>query len=154
MFTEQELAAIEAIMSKYPDPKAALLPVLWLAQAKRGWISEEVMREVAKILGLPPSDVLGVTTFYTMYNKKPVGKYHLQVCTNISCQLTGAETVVGRIREKLKIGPGETTPDGKFTLSEVECLGSCGTAPVMQVNDDYHEALTPAKLDSLLESLA
>jgi len=153
MFTEEELKTVEEIKSHYPTSQAALLPVLWLAQKKYGWISEELMKYVAKLLEVPYSHVLGVVTFYSMFNKKPVGKYHLQVCTNISCQLMGAETLLEHIEKQLHIRPGETTADGRFTLSEVECLGSCGAAPTIQINDDYYEALTPEKLDSILRSL-
>ncbi|MCL5020102.1 MAG: NADH-quinone oxidoreductase subunit NuoE [Bacteroidetes bacterium] len=151
MFTEENLRKVEEIKKRYPKPMAALLPVLWLAQEQFGWISEETMHYVAGLLGLPFNHVLGVVTFYTMYNKKPVGKYHIQVCGNVSCMLRGADNLVEHIEHKLGVKVGETTPDRMFTLSEVECLGSCGTAPMMQVNNDYYEDLTAEKIDNLIE---
>jgi NADH-quinone oxidoreductase E subunit len=154
MFTEENLKKVEEIKKRYPTAQAALLPVLWIAQEQFGWISEDVMRYVAELLGLPYSHVYGVVTFYTMYNKKPLGKYHLQVCTNISCMLNGAYENLEHIQRKLNIKVGQTTPDMKFTLSEVECLGSCGTAPVIQVNDDYYENMTKEKIDKLIEQLS
>lgn len=111
------------------------------------------MKEIASLLNLPESHVIGVATFYTMFNKKPVGKYHLQVCTNVSCGLLGAEKISEYICKKLGVEMGGTTPDKKFTVSEVECLGSCGTAPMMQINDDYHENLTSEKIDKILQDL-
>ncbi len=132
---------------------AALLPTLHLAQKEFGYISSEVEEYVAGYLDLPVTHVHGVATFYTMYNKKPVGKYHIQVCTNISCSLLGADHLFDYLSKKLKIGDGETTEDKKFTLSSVECLGSCGTAPVMQINDDYYEDLTEEKIDEILKGL-
>jgi len=150
MFTEENLRKVEAIKSRYPNQMAALLPVLWLAQEQFGWISEEVMRYVAGLLDVPFSHVSGVVTFYTMFNKKPVGRYHIQICANISCMLRGSDNLVEHLERKLGIKAGETTPDKIFTLDEVECLGSCGTAPMMQVNDDYYENLDAAKVDQLL----
>ena len=130
---------------------AMLLPVLWIAQEQFGWISEEAMHYVAGLLNLPYEHVLGVVTFYTMFNRKPVGKYHIQVCANVSCMLKGSDNIVEHLEKKLGVKTGETTPDRLFTLSEVECLGSCGTAPMMQVNNDYYENLTAAEVDRLLE---
>lgn len=130
---------------------AAVLPVLWLAQEQFGWISEEVMHYVAELLAVPFSHILGVVTFYTMFNKKPVGKYHIQVCANVSCMLRGSDNLVEHLERELGVRVGETTPDQIFTLDEVECLGSCGTAPMMQVNDDYYDNLTPEKIDRLLD---
>ena len=118
-----------------------------------GHVSDEAIVYVAGLLGLSPARIEGVATFYTMYNRKPVGKYHVQICRNISCSLLGAEHLITHVAEKLGVKPGETTPDGRFTLSQVECLGSCGTAPVMQINDDYHENLTEASIDAILDKL-
>jgi NADH dehydrogenase (ubiquinone) flavoprotein 2 len=151
MFTEENLRKVEELKRRYPEPQGALLQVLWLAQEQFGWISEEVMHYVADLLQLPYSHVLGVVSFYTMYNRQPVGKYHIQVCTNIACMLLGSETIVEHLQKRLGIKIGETTPDRLFTLSEVECLGSCGTAPMMQVNEDYYENLTVDKLDKLID---
>jgi len=130
---------------------AGVLPVLWLAQEQFGWISDEVMHYVAELLDVPFNHILGVVTFYTMYNKKPVGRYHIQVCANVSCMLRGSDNLVEHLEKKLGIKVGETTPDKMFTLDEVECLGSCGTAPMMQVNDDYYENLSAEKVDELLD---
>ncbi len=129
------------------------MPVLYLVQNKYGWISLESMKYVADLLNITPEHVLGVVTFYTMYNQKPVGKYHLQVCTNVSCMLRGAYELLNNLLKELNIKKGETTPDGLFTVTEVECLGSCGTAPVIQINDDYFENLNADKVKEIIESL-
>lgn len=151
MFTEENLRKVEEIKRRYPEQMAAVLPVLWLAQEQFGWISEEVMHYVAELLAVPFSHILGVVTFYTMFDKKPVGKYHIQVCANVSCMLRGSDSLVEHLEKKLRVRVGESTPDQVFTLDEVECLGSCGTAPMMQVNDDYYDNLTPEKIDRLLD---
>jgi NADH-quinone oxidoreductase E subunit len=152
-FSDTARRELEAILSRYPDKEAAILPALYLAQREFGYLSDEAIVYVAGLLGYTPARIEGVATFYTMYNRKPVGKYHLQICRNISCSLLGAEHLIEHVSKKLGIRPGKTTPDGKFTLSEVECLGSCGTAPVLQLNDDYHEDLTEEKIDALLDGL-
>ncbi len=153
MLTQDNLNKIEELKKRFPDTKSLTIPVLHIAQEQYGWISEETMNEIAKLLNLPVNHVFGVVTFYTMFNKKPVGKYHIQVCTNISCQLLGAEKISEYICKKLNLKVGDITPDKMFTISEVECLGSCGTAPMMQVNDDYHENLNTEKIDKLLQEL-
>jgi NADH-quinone oxidoreductase E subunit len=150
MLTKENIEKVEKLRKLYPTAKALTLPVLWLVQEQNGWLSEEAMKEVAELLGVPLRHILGVASFYTMYNPRPVGRYHIQVCTNISCQLLGSESIMGHLCRKLGVKPGETTPDGQFTLSEVECLGSCGTAPMMQVNNDFHENLNTEKLDILI----
>jgi NADH-quinone oxidoreductase subunit E len=152
-FPAAALERIEKILSRYPTKQAALLPVLWVAQETWGWISREAAEEVARILDLPPAHVAGVLTFYTMYNLEPVGRHLLQFCTSISCHLAGAERLLDHCRDRLGIDLGETTPDGKFTVVEVECIAGCDRAPSMMVNDAYHEPMDPAKLDSLLGSL-
>ena len=144
---------IEEIARRYPDPRSAVMPALYLAQEKHGYLTKEAMEEVAEALNIPPVQVYEIATFYTMFNKRPVGRYHIQVCTNVSCMLLGAETLVDYLKEKLGIDVGETTRDGLFTLSTVECLGSCGTAPVMQINDTYYENLTKERIDEILEGL-
>ena len=154
MLSEKARAEITELKGKYPDPKSALLPALEIAQREHGWLSEEVMREVGQAMGLPPTEVASVASFYTMFYMQPVGKHVIQVCTNISCSLLGAEHIVDYISRKLDIDVGDTTPDGKFTLLTVECLGSCGTAPMMQVDDAYHENLTEEKIDRILAGLA
>ncbi len=152
-FSDTARRELEAVLSRYPDKEAAILPTLYLAQREFGYLSDEAIVVVADLLGFTPARIEGVATFYTMYNRKPVGKYHLQICRNLSCSLLGAEHLIEHVSKKLGIRPGETTPDGKFTLSKVECLGSCGTAPVLQINDDYHEDLTEEKIDALLDRL-
>ncbi|MCX7833947.1 MAG: NADH-quinone oxidoreductase subunit NuoE [Ignavibacteria bacterium] len=151
-FSKEEIKHIENIKKRYLDNNSLLIPVLWMIQEKEGWISEESMAYVGELLNIPLSTIKGVASFYTMFNKKPKGKYQLQVCTNVSCMLRGAYELFEYISNKLGIKNNETTPDGIFTLEEVECLGSCATAPVMQVNNkDYFENLTIEKVDELLE---
>jgi NADH-quinone oxidoreductase subunit E len=147
---EQE---IQRLLGRYPTKQAALLPVLWLCQERWGWISPGVMRAVAERLELAPAFVEGVVTFYTMYQTAPPGKYLLQVCTTLSCQLCGSSGLVEHLKEKLGIDFGETTEDGRFTLLGVQCLGACGEAPVIQVNSDYYTGMTVEKLDRLLDEL-
>lgn len=152
-FDEQELQKIEEIKSKYPNMKAALMGVLWMAQKKFGWISKEVVEYVANLLDLPPSHVDGVVSFYTMYFKKPMGKYHIQVCTNISCMLRGGDEIYRFISEKLGISNGQVTPDGLFSLEEVECMGACGGAPMIAINEDYYENIDIPFVENLLKNL-
>jgi NADH-quinone oxidoreductase subunit E len=154
VLSENVKAQIKQFKGKYPDPKSALLTALHVAQREHGWLSPEVMRDVAEVMDLPPTEVASVASFYTMFNRQPVGENLIQVCTNISCSLLGAEHIVEYLKDKLGIDVGETTPDNKFTLAIVECLGSCGTAPMMQINDTYYESLTEEKIDQILEELA
>lgn len=144
---------LRAIEARYPDRRSALLPALYLLQEKEGYISREGMEALADHFGLSPMAVYEVASFYTMLNLKPVGRHHIQVCTNLSCSLLGGQQVASYIAERLGIEVGETTPDGAFSLSTVECLGSCGTAPVMRINDLYFENLTRARIDQILEEL-
>lgn len=144
---------IEQILSRYPVKRSALIPLLYVAQRDKGYVTEEAMTEIAGLLKLTPPQVYETITFYTMFNLKPVGKFHIQVCKSLMCALVGSDTIIGWIKAKLGIGPGETTADGLFTLSAVECLASCGTAPMMQINDDYYERLTEEKLDRILADL-
>jgi NADH-quinone oxidoreductase subunit E len=153
MLSEKAKAKIEQLKGKYPDPKSALLPALEIAQREHGWLSEEVMREVSQAMDLPPTEVASVASFYTMLYTQPMGEHVIQVCTNISCSLLGAEHLVDYLSRKLGIEVGDTTPDGKFTLLTVECLGSCGTAPMMQVDETYHENLTEEKIERILAEL-
>jgi NADH-quinone oxidoreductase subunit E len=152
-FSEETRKKFEQILRRYPRKEAALLPTLYLAQEEFGYLSPEAIQYVAELMEIPPPQVYGVATFYTMFNKEPVGKYHIQICNNISCSLKGADRLVGYLREKLGIDVGETTPDKKFTLSTVECLGFCENAPAMQINDDYYPDLTTEKIDEILEKL-
>ena len=153
VFSETGRAEFERLLTRYPDRKAVILPALHLAQKEFGYVSDEAIVYIAGLIGTSPSEIEGVATFYTMYNRKPVGKYHVQICRNLSCSLLGAEHLIEHVSKKLGVRPGETTPDGKFTLTKVECLGSCGTAPVMQVNDEYHENLTVESIDRILDQL-
>lgn len=153
-YTEENQKRLDEIRTHYPTSQAAVMPALWIAQEQFGWLSTDVMKYVGDVLQIPYETVLGVAEFYTMYNKKPVGKYHLQVCTNVSCMLCGGYDVFDYISQKLGIKNGETTADGIFTLSEAECLGSCGTAPMMQVNNYYEENLNKENIDSLLNKLS
>lgn len=152
-FSEEAKKEIAEIMSHYPEKRSALLPLFHLAQKENGYLSESVMRHVAEILDLTPIQAYEVATFYSMFNLKPVGKYLLQVCHNLSCSLMGADSLIDYLKDRLGIDIGETTPDKIFTLKTVECLASCGTAPVMQINEDYYENLTKEKVDALLERL-
>jgi NADH-quinone oxidoreductase subunit E len=154
VLSENVKAEIKQFEGKYPDPRSALLTALHVAQREHGWLSPEVMRDVAEVMDLPPTEVASVASFYTMFNRQPVGENLIQVCTNISCSLLGAEHIVEYLKSKLGIDVGQTTPDNKFTLVTVECLGSCGTAPMMQVNNTYYENLTEEKIDRILEELA
>lgn len=154
-FSEEAMSIVKDIISHYPEgkQKSALLPVLHVAQAEfGGWLSPETMDYVAEVLNIKPIEVFEVASFYTMYNLKPVGKCVLEVCQTSSCWLNGAEDIVKYIEKKLAIKVGETTKDGMFTLKTAECLGSCGTAPMLQCGASYHENLTYAKVDSILET--
>lgn len=145
--------AIQEIEDRYPDRRSALIPALYLLQEQEGYISPEGMQALANHFGLSAMAVYEVATFYTMLRLKPVGHHHIQVCTNISCSLLGGQHAAQYIAKKLGITVGGDTPDGAFSLSTVECLGSCGTAPMMQVNDIYYESLTRAKIDAILDEL-
>ena len=154
MLSEQSKTDILKIRDEYPDAQSALLPALRLAQQDYGgWLPQDAFDEVAALMDLPAIEVAAVASFYTMLNRRPVGQHLIQVCTNISCSLLGAEHLLDCVARKLGVAVGETTPDGKFTLLEVECLGSCGTAPTMQVDDTYYENLTEEKVDSILAGL-
>ncbi len=155
-FSDESMAVVNKIISRYPEGKhkSALLPILHVAQAEfDGWLSVPVMDYVAAILKLRAIEVYEVASFYSMYNLKPVGKCTLEVCHTSSCWLLGAEDIVRHIERKLGIKVGETTADGMFTIKTVECLGSCGTAPMLQCGAKYHENLTLEKVDDLLDQL-
>ena len=152
-FSAEKQQEFEKLLPRYPVKEAATLPTLRLAQEEFGYISSDVIEFVAGLLELPPARVRAVATFYTMYDKRPVGRHHVQVCQNLSCSLMGAESILSHLEKKLGIKAGQTSSDKRFTLSRVECLGACGTAPVMQINDDYYEDLTPEKVASILEGL-
>ena len=152
-FSQKTLKKFQETVSRYPKKEAAMLPVLYLAQEEFGYLSPEAIDYIAKVMELPSARVYGVVTFYTMLNMKPIGRHHIQVCRTLSCALMGAEKITALLKAKLGIHGGETTPDGKFTLSEVECLASCGTGPMMQINNDYYENLSEEKVEDILKSL-
>ncbi len=144
---------LDKILSRYPDRRAALLPTLNLAQEIRGYISPETMEEVARELELSPAYVRGVVTFYTMYNKAPVGRYLVQVCTNVCCNLCGADEVLEAFLSATGTEPGETSEDGQFTVVQAECLGACGFPTVVQINERYFENVEPTDVPAILERL-
>jgi len=141
---------IEKAASKYPDRRSILLPALWAAQYEFGYLSEDVIEAVAAAVGVSSAKAQGVATYHSLLWKQKVGKYVVMLCTNIACTLLGAETILEHLENKLGIHEGETTPDGMFTLLEVECIGSCGTAPAMVVNETFHYDLTVEKVDRIL----
>ena len=154
-FTPDYLALAKQFVAKYPAGRqqSAVMPLLDLAQRQDGWVSQAAIEAIAAMLDMAPIRVQEVATFYTMYNLKPVGTHHVQVCTNICCQLRGSDDIVAAAKRALGIEFGETTPDGKFTLSEVECLGACVNAPMMQIGDDFYEDLTSESTGAVLEAL-
>jgi len=152
-FNKDNLEKIETLKSRYPSPKALSLPCLWMAQYQEGFISLEAIEVIAKLIDWAPMEIYRVATFYTMFNLEPVGKYHIQLCKTLSCALCGKAEMLEHLKERLGIEPGGTSEDGRYTLTQVECLGSCGTAPVMQINDRYYENLTPEKIDAIIDDL-
>jgi NADH-quinone oxidoreductase subunit E len=145
--------AMKKLEPRYPTKVALMLPALHAAQDEFGWLPPEILEEIAAYIGVHPAQVREVASFYTMYNLKPVGKYNLKICTNVACALRGADELVEHCEKKWGIECGETTRDQRFTLHEEECLGACGTAPAMMLNNDYHENLDIPKLDKLLDAL-
>jgi NADH-quinone oxidoreductase E subunit len=155
VFSEPALAEYHDILTRYPERRAALMPTLWLAQREFGWLPTEVMAYVAELMHLPLAWVTSVASFYTMFWKRPPGRWHLQLCRNLPCALRGSMEIQCAIEQRLGIRDGEKTPDGRFSFEEVECLASCGTAPVMQVNNGaYHEVLDVPRALALIERLA
>jgi NADH-quinone oxidoreductase E subunit len=152
-FTEENIKRIEEVRKKYPTSLAAVMPVIYIAQEQNGYISSEVMEEIANVLNIDKVNVLSVVTFYTMYHTKPVGKYHVQVCTNVSCMLRGANEIWENVKAKLGLENMQVSPDGKFSLEEVECMGACGYAPMIAVNENFYENLNKEKVLEILDSL-
>src|SRR5690554_2170558 len=152
-FSAEAEATYQDILRRYPTTRAALLPVLFLAQEQFGYLSMDVMNYVAERMDLPPSKVLQVATFYTMFKKRPSGEYHIEVCTSVPCCMMGGYNIVRLIEQKLGIKCGETTADRRFSLAQSECLAACGNGPVMQVDSIYYERLTPELIDEILEHL-
>jgi NADH-quinone oxidoreductase subunit E len=153
MFSKSVEKEFQELLQKYPSKRSALLPALYVVQREQGYLTDEGIQYVANLIGLSPAQVTEVATFYIMLFTKPVGKNILWVCQNLSCTLCGAEEIIAHLENALGIKAGETTNDGKFTLLRQECLASCDTAPVMQVNDDYEENLTVARVDDVIEKL-
>ena len=151
-FIFENTAKVKNILSQYPDKQSATLPLLHLAQLENGYISGAVINTVADLVDCHPAVVMDCVSFYTMFYTKPQGRHIIQVCQTLSCSLNGADSLVDHVTDKYGIKPGETTKDGRFTLMKVECLGSCGTAPVVQINKEYHERLSRKSFDELLES--
>lgn len=152
-FTPENIERINKEIQKYPEKKAAVMAALYIAQEQNGFISTDVMKEVASLLDTTAEEVLGVVTFYTMYHQKQMGKFHIQVCTNVSCMLRGGYDILKQVKDKLGIDDMGVTEDGLFSIEEVECMGSCGTAPMIAVNEDYYENLTKEKVEELINSL-
>ena len=155
-FTPEHLAKVQQMMGNYPEgkQKSALLPVLHLAQEQFSWLSEDVMDYVAELLDITPVEVYEVATFYTMYHLEPVGEHVIEYCRTGPCCLMGGEEVYAHLKNKLGIEAGETTPDGKFTVKEVECLAACGWGPVFQIREKYYMHLTNDKVDEIIEELS
>lgn len=152
-FTKENEEKFEALLLRYPERASLTLPSLWMVQYQEGWISEEAMVYLADKLETTPMDIQSIASFYTMFNLKPVGTYHIQVCKTLSCKLCGSEEIRSHLQNKLGIKFGETTKDMKFTLTQVECLGACDQAPVMSFNDDYVGDLSIEKIDKMLDEL-
>jgi len=152
VFVGDALARLEALFAWYPTKQACLLPALWMVQEARGWVSQRGIGEVADVLGLTPAYVKGVVTFYTMYHTHPVGRHFIQVCTTSPCNICGAEDVVKAFLQHTGCGElGATSPDGRFTVIEVECLGACGFATPVLIDDDFIEGITPERVPGLLQ---
>ncbi|MCB1140902.1 MAG: NADH-quinone oxidoreductase subunit NuoE [Leptospiraceae bacterium] len=154
-FSETSEKRFQKLQTMFPDKRSLILPVLYLVQKELGFVDKEKMQYIADRIGSPIelAHVYGVATFYTLYNKKEVGKYHIQICENISCYVMGNDNITNHLCKKLNIQKGETTADKKFTVSGVQCLGACGYAPMMQINEKYYENLTLEEVDKILNSL-
>jgi len=151
--TEEREKQIQEIVARYPNRQAALIPVLHVCQDQNGWISKEIVEWVATRLELSAAHVLGVVTFYTLFNQSPPGKHQVWICRTLSCALRGSDALIRHCEKRLGVHAGETTKDGKVTLRTAECLASCGTAPMMQVDREYHENLTIAEVDRILDRI-
>jgi NADH-quinone oxidoreductase E subunit len=152
-FSQEVEAEIDRHLAKYPVKRSAILPLMFIVQRERGYLDAPGVVYLANRLGLRITDIWEVATFYSMLHTEPIGKYHIQICKTLSCKIMGEPKITEYVCNKLGIRPGETTADGKFTVSLVECLGSCGTAPMFQIGFDYYENLTTAKVDQILDSL-
>ena len=146
-------AEIDSHLAKYPVMRSAILPLMFIVQRERGYLDPPGVLYLANRLGLRVTDIWEVATFYSMIRTEPIGRHHIQICKTLSCKIMGEPAITEHVCRKLGIKPGETSPDGKFTVSLVECLGSCGTAPMFQIGFDYYENLTPQKVDQILDGL-
>lgn len=153
ILSEKAVAEIKARTNTYPIKRSGILPALTIAYHEVGYLSDDLYLEIAEAIDVQVVEVAEAASFYTMFPKQPTGKYLIQVCHNLTCALLGADSLTGYLEEKLEISKGETTPDNLFTIITVECLGSCATAPMMQINHDYYENLTREKVDNILEEL-
>jgi len=151
MLTETAIKEIEEIKKRYPDRRAALLPALHIVQREFGWLSDEAMRSVAKALNLTEAEVKGTASFYSMFRFRPMGRHIIQLCTNVSCMLLGAERLVDHLKHRYGLEPGGTTEDRRFSLMIMECIGACGTAPAMLVNNDFYDNLTEERIEEILD---
>lgn len=153
-FTDKNLVEVKRIIAKYERPASALLPVLYVAQDQFGYLSPPVLKYVASLLEIPAAQAFEAASFYSMFKKKDMGRWCLQVCTNITCCMMGSDEILAAIKEEIGIEPGGMTEDKQFSLLHVQCLGSCDTAPVVQVNEDYHENLSPERVKEMIRSLS
>lgn len=153
MLSEENKKRVEELRKCYPTAQALVLPVLWMIQEQEGYISEDSMKYAGMLLNIPYSHILGVVTFYTMLQKKSAAKHHIEICTNVSCMLRGSGRILEHIEKRLGIKAGEVSQDKKWKISEAECMGSCGTAPMLAIGDEYYENLTLEKIDKLIDSL-
>ncbi len=150
MFNDTVLKEIDEIKAKYPDPKSVLLPAIYIAQREFGWLSHEAMQCVSDALNIPPAVVRGTASFYSMFKHKAVGRHLIQLCTNVSCMILGVEELQDFLKSKYGLEPNNTTPDGRFSLVIMECIGACGTAPAMLVNTDFYDNLTEQRIEEIL----
>jgi NADH-quinone oxidoreductase subunit E len=150
-YTPENEIKFQEYVSRYPKIDSCMLPALWLVQEQEGWVSPEAMVYVADKLGKTPIQVYEVATFYTMFNLKPIGKYHIELCKTLSCRLCGSQKIKDYIKQTIGIESGQTSPDGLFHLSDVECMGACGGAPMFALNGEYHEKLTIQRVDELIK---
>jgi NADH-quinone oxidoreductase subunit E/NADH dehydrogenase (ubiquinone) flavoprotein 2 len=153
MLTEQDISELQALKSRYEKPQAILLPVLWRIQERNGWIDDQSMEQAAQLAECTKAHVLGVVSFYTMFFEKPMGRYHIQVCTNVSCMLRGGYDVYEKVKDCLHIGHMERTTDGVFSLEEVECMGACGGGPMMAVGDTFFEKISSEDAVAILDTI-
>lgn len=152
-FTKENLVNFETLKKRYPKVDSLTLPCLWMAQYQEQYISSDAMIYIANLLGMSPAQIYSVASFYTMFKLSPIGTYHIEVCKTLSCKLCGKDEILKHLKETYNLSPGQTSEDGRFTLSLVECMGACGGAPMLSLNEDYHESITPDGVDKLLKDL-